>query len=184
MNGGKANRRVLYAGLILSCVWPALSAGTEHGNRYVRLPIGEGTDQLFEPVAFRAGAGRSAHSHVGQIVEDRAGFLWMGTEDGLKRYDGYRFRDFRPDPKNPNSLRGVSVNALFIDGAGQIWVAADDYLDRFDPATEAFTHYPSATGASEGPVASINQDRNGTIWLATGRGLTRLDPATGKTVRF
>lgn len=169
----------------MSSLWPPSSVKAGQENAYIQLPISEGTDVLFGAITFRQGGSkRVAHGHANQIVEDNTGFLWIGTEDGLKRYDAYRFRDFRADLQNPKGLRGVSVNALFKDRSGQLWVAADEYLDRFDPASETFTHIPSVPDKFEGPVADINQDRAGTIWLATSHGLSRLELATGKVTRF
>ena len=51
------------------------------------------------------------------IIEDRTGFLWFGANDGLRRYDGYRFRDFRSDPSNAKAMSGVAVKALLADGS-------------------------------------------------------------------
>src|SRR5947209_7865632 len=165
----------------MTCGCVCVLARAPGDNAYVRLPIAEATDLLFVPVSFGQGP---AHSRVSQIVEDDTGFLWFGTKDGLKRYDGYRFRDFRPDPKNRNSLSGVFITALLKDRSGKVWVAADENLDRYDPATEAFTHYASVPGQFDGPVNDINQDRDGIIWFATSHGLSRLDPTTDKMTRF
>src|SRR5260370_24252699 len=111
-------RTVLRAGAVLTCSCACLLAEAPRDNAYVRLPISEATDVLFASVSFGQGP---AHSRVGQIVEDNTGFLWFGTKDGLKRYDGYRFRDFRPDLTKRNSLSGVFINALFKDRSGKLW---------------------------------------------------------------
>jgi PAS domain S-box-containing protein len=108
--------------------------------------------------------------------------MWFGTQDGLRRYDGYRLREFRHDSGNPNSLSGSYINALFKDRSGKLWVASDQYLDRYDPASEIFTHHRSEE--LEGTVSDINQDRAGILWFATNHGLTRLDTATGQTIRY
>jgi ligand-binding sensor domain-containing protein/signal transduction histidine kinase len=171
---------IFRAGWLLTCTWVCLSGQTRLPNTCVKIPFSEGSDLLFVSTSFGQGP---AHGRVGQIVQDHTGFLWFGTKDGLKRYDGYRFRDFRPDIKDLNSLRGVFINALFTDHSGKLWVASDEHLDRYDPATEAFTHFPPRPGL-EPPVNDINQDGDGIIWLATSRGLTRLDPITGNTTRF
>jgi PAS domain S-box-containing protein len=118
------------------------------------------------------------------MVQDDQGFLWLGTKDGLRRYDGYRFREFRNDPQGPNSLSGSYVFALCKDRSGKLWVGSGDFLDRYDPATESFTHYPPASARFKGPVFHIREGPDGMIWLATDRGLYRLDPSTGETVRF
>jgi len=182
---GKARLlKLLRAGLLLPCACACLLAGSPGDRAYVTLPVSEGADRLFVSVPYNAGAIRSSHSSVGQIIEDDRGFLWVGTQDGLKRYDGYRFRDFRPAANDPNSLSGVLINALFKDRSGKLWVAADEHLDRYDPATETFAHIPSSPAGPDGLVHGINQDRDGVIWLATSHGLNRIDPATGEITRF
>lgn len=66
------------------------------------------------------------------------------------------------------------------DRSGRIWVAADGYLELFDPGTEAFVHDPSEVRQ----ISAINRDRSGTIWICTRQGLIQLDPVTGATARF
>ena len=126
----------------------------------------------------------TSHSTVTQIAEDRSGFLWFGTKDGLKRYDGYRFREFRPEAGNPRSLSGLVVESLLNDRSGKLWVASDLNVDRFDPAAESFAHFPSGQSVLKGPIHHINQDRAGMIWLSTAHGLIRIDPATGRMTRY
>ncbi len=174
-------RRILGAGLVLALSCTCVLAGAPRDNEYIRLPISEATDLFFSSVSFEQGP---AHSRVSHIVEDDAGFLWFGTKDGLKRYDGYRFRDFRPDLQNRTSLSGVLINSLFKDRSGKLWVAADENLDRYDPSTEEFAHYARIPGRFDGPVNDINQDSDGVIWLATSHGLSRLDATTETISRF
>ena len=147
----------------------------------IRLPIEEGTDLAFAPVPFGDG---SSHATVTQIAMDQSDFLWFGTKDGLKRYDGYGFRSFRPEAGNPCSLSGLVVEAVFKDRSGKLWVTSDLSVDRFDPATERFTHYPADPSVLEGPIHHVSQDRAGMIWLSTARGLTRIDPTSGKMTRY
>ena len=74
-------------------------------------------------------------------MQDDLGFLWIGTDDGLKRYDGYRIRDYRHDPKDPNSLADSYIISLFKDRSGKLWVASGRSLDVYDPASEKFTPF-------------------------------------------
>lgn len=174
-------RAALAAALLSFCCSSRVFA---QKTRLVKLPIIEGTDIRFSHVSDPDGP---AHTRVARIVQDPQGFLWLGTQDGMQRYDGYRFKAFRPDPKNPNSLSGVYINALFKDRSGKFWVGSDQYLDRYDPATDTFTHFRSAPGdpaAIEGQVFDIQQDRDGMLWLSTSQGLNRLDPATGRSIRY
>jgi signal transduction histidine kinase/ligand-binding sensor domain-containing protein/CheY-like chemotaxis protein len=174
-------RSAVAAGLLFAFRWPGLSA---QPARIVKLPVVDGTDIRFAHISDGDGP---AHTRAGQIVQDDQGFLWFGTQDGLQRYDGYRFKAYQPDPADPNSLSGVHVNSLLKDRSGLLWVGSDRYLDRYDPATDAFTHFRfdrDDPAAIAGQIYDINQDRAGILWLATSYGLNRLDPATGRTIRY
>jgi len=85
-------------------------------------------------------AGPAISPRPTSIIEDRSGFLWVGTGGlGLTRYDLKTgvFKKFRHSPTDPFSLSSDHVAQLFIDHAGRLWAATFDGLDRFDPATSA-----------------------------------------------
>jgi ligand-binding sensor domain-containing protein/signal transduction histidine kinase len=152
--------------------------------KIVGLPVVEGSDIRF--VRLRRSEGLS-QQRVTNIVQDRLGFLWFGTQHGLDRYDGYSFKVFKNDPGDPTSLCGVYISSLFVDREGRLWVGCEYALDRYDPITETFVHYrlaPSGSAGATGSVRNISQDREGALWLSTGDGLYRLDPATGATTRY
>jgi hypothetical protein len=65
-----------------------------------------------------------SHNGVFAIVQDHTGFLWIGTSDGLNRYDGYEFTVLRYDPQDPASLSDNWVRALLVDRGGNLWVAS------------------------------------------------------------
>jgi signal transduction histidine kinase/ligand-binding sensor domain-containing protein len=113
--------------------------------------------------------------------------MWFGTANGLNRYDGYKFKVFKHEPGNPKSLSGVDVHSLFKDRSGNLWVGTDEFLDRFDPATESFTHYNLNKSAGKGLsriVNHISEDSNGRLWLSTVSGLFSLDPNRGGMKRY
>jgi ligand-binding sensor domain-containing protein len=106
---------------------------------------------------------------------------------GSNRYDGYTFKVFKHEPGQINSLSGVLIYSLFKDRSGVLWVGCDESLDRFDPATETFTHYriDSPDAAVEtAHINQISQDPAGNLWLATRKGLYRFDPSTGTVIRY
>ena len=146
----------------------------------IRLPIIEGKDIRFTHLSTEQGLSQSRVDHM---LQDRRGFIWIGTYNGLNRYDGYRFKTYKPDANNPNSLSGALVLPLFEDRSGILWIGVDAGLDRFDPTTEGFTHFridPNNPDSPSGEVEHITQDRDGMLWLATRNGLDRLDPASGQ----
>lgn len=159
--------------------WAAVSAAAAD-PRPVTLPIIDGYDVWFARPAWES----LSHTRVTEVVQDDLGFIWLGTLDGLRRYDGIRFKHYRPEPWHSNSLRGANIEALFKGGDGHLWISSDHFLDRFDPVAEVFTHYPSRPGGIEGQVYHISQDRAGAMWLATDHGLVTLDPIAGATIRY
>ena len=136
----------------------------------MRLPIVDGRDLRFARLSTDEGL---SQTKIAQIVQDDDGFIWFGTQDGLNRYDGYSFKLFVHDPRNPNSLSGVYVRGLFKDRDGVLWVGCDQFLDKFNRATETFTRYPVSF------VRDISQGSDGVLWLSTRKGLYSLDPANG-----
>lgn len=119
---------------------------------------------------------------VYSVAQDRAGYLWIGTHDGLARYDSRGFRVFRHDSAQPASLPANDVSALLVDRDGKLWVGGEGTgLNLFEPATGGFRHWlhvakrPGSLSAND--VMAIAQDRSGTIWVGTyAGGLDRLAP--------
>ncbi|MDJ0784324.1 MAG: two-component regulator propeller domain-containing protein [Desulfosarcinaceae bacterium] len=123
-------------------------------------------------------------------LQDHLGFLWFGTEDGLLRYDGYGFREFRTDPARDDSLASNLVYALLEDRRGRLWVGTvGGGLHRFNRRSETFVRYqpdPADPHAiSHIAVISLLEDRLGQIWVGTeGGGLNRLDPDSGRFTHY
>ena len=143
----------------------------------VGLPLIDGRDIRFRPIPAVNGL---SQTRAGSTVQDRLGFIWFGTQYGLNRFDGYRFKVFRHEPKHPESLGGVYVRSLFIDHSGTLWVGCDESFDKFDPVTETFTHFrvgPPGTDENDGPAIHVSEDRYGKLWLATAKGLFGFDPS-------
>ncbi|MBK8498354.1 MAG: hypothetical protein IPL52_05940 [Flavobacteriales bacterium] len=127
---------------------------------------------------------------VHRMIQDRHGFMWFATKDGLNRYDGYSFKVYRHDPADPGSLCDSYVQALMEDRTGLIWVGTATGLDVFDRNTETFHHIPCANevGAWTKPrmvpaipgtsIASIALDHAGHVWASTRQGVIRIDAPT------
>jgi PAS domain S-box-containing protein len=117
------------------------------------------------------------------FLQDSHGFMWIGTQDGLNRYDGQAFTIFKNDPDNPGSLSNNSINALAEDRDSFLWIGTwGGGLNRFDPRTQQFTRFQhdpdNPISLSNDNVTSILQDAAGTIWVGTLGGLDRVDPQT------
>jgi ligand-binding sensor domain-containing protein/signal transduction histidine kinase len=150
----------------------------------VRLPVVEGHGIRFVRLRRSMGLSQQRVVHIGQ---DPQGYLWFGTQYGLDRYDGYRFKVFKNDSDDPSSMCGANVDSLLIDRSGRLWVGCSYVFDRYDPTTETFVHYrlapPNVTGVG-GIPRNISEDDAGILWLSTMEGLYRFDPKTGATARF
>ena len=117
------------------------------------------------------------------ILQDRRGFMWFGTGQGLNRYDGNSFIAYKNDPNDPGSISHNFIRNVFEDDDGYLWIAVYPGINKFDPATERSTRYlhdPNDLKSFSGDsVASIAADRRGHLWFATlDSGLDRFDRAT------
>ncbi len=76
------------------------------------------------------------------VVRDDQGFIWIGTMDGLNRYDAYGMKVFKHDLSDPTSLSDNAIRSLYVDGAGNLWIGSwFNGLNRFDHETETFTRF-------------------------------------------
>ncbi|HET6243936.1 MAG: SpoIIE family protein phosphatase [Bacteroidetes bacterium] len=130
-----------------------------------------------------------SQSTVNCILEDQQGFIWIGTQDGLNRYDGYSFKLFKHSSANTNSLSENFIQSLYEDNEGIIWIGTyGGGLNSFNPVTEKFTHYlydeKNTSSLSNNVVMSITQDKENFLWIGTVSGLNKLDGKTGKFERF
>ena len=130
-----------------------------------------------------------SQGYVVDILQDRRGFMWFATRDGLNRYDGYNFVVYKHDPKDPGSLSSNFLQDLMEDDQGKLWVATNTGVNRLDPTTERFTRYlhdpdnPATLGSAS--VKSVAQDRHGYFWFGTeDSGLDRLDPRLGTFTHY
>ncbi len=130
-----------------------------------------------------------SHNKINRILQDKRGFIWIGTDDGLNRYDGNKFLVFRNNPSDSTSLTGNIITDILEDKQGVLWIAtADGGLASYDyrlPPREQFHQYRHSDEDSFSiPVNIINgllEDEKGYLWLATsGFGLLRFDKQNRK----
>ncbi|WP_167284916.1 EAL domain-containing protein [Marilutibacter alkalisoli] len=126
-----------------------------------------------------------AQATVQALVEDPQGFIWVGTQGGLHRYDGDRYQLFRHDPRDPASLPDSSITALAVSGEHSLWIGSNsEYVARLDLDSGQIQRFASTVGAGHRP-RRVNAllARPGRLWVATGEGLEWLEPATGTRTR-
>ncbi len=116
---------------------------------------------------------------VPAILQSRDGYLWMGTELGLARFDGVRFTVF--DKDNTPELRSNKVDALLEDRAGNLWIGTlGGGLSRLSQGV--FHTYTTRDGLSSDSILSLLEDRSGDIWIGTdGNGVDRLHAGRFRT---
>ena len=108
------------------------------------------------------------------MTQDKQGFLWLGTQHGLYRYDGTDLLEFRANPTQSGSLSASWVSALAVDPQGWLWVGTRyGGLNRFDPATESFRRFDlPAADPSSAEISALIFDAGKQLWVATyGAGL-------------
>ncbi|GAB3044842.1 two-component regulator propeller domain-containing protein [Spirosoma pulveris] len=125
-------------------------------------------------------------NRIWSMLQDRKGYLWFGTLDGLSKYDGYSVITYKYRPHDSTSISHNIIFKIWEDAQGLIWTGtAESGLCKFDPATEQFTTYRPPPPIDQADpalraVSAINEDQEGRIWVGTyGGELRRFDKKTG-----
>lgn len=140
----------------------------------------------FERIDLEDGLSQNA---VLAMLQDSRGYLWVGTQAGLNRYDGYGFTILEHDSEDPNSLSHSSIISLAEDRNGILWIGTwGGGLNRYDPSSGIFTRYRhnpnNPDSLSDDTVPDLLIDREGVLWVATLGGLDRFEPVTGTFEHF
>jgi len=112
-----------------------------------------------------------SQGYVTAILQDRHGFMWFATRDGLNRYDGNAFVVYKNIPNDPTSLSSNFLQDLIEDENGYLWISTNTGVNRFNPTTERCTRYlhdvndPDGIGSAY--VTSIARDSAGYLWFGT-----------------
>ncbi|MCH5598230.1 ligand-binding sensor domain-containing protein [Niabella ginsengisoli] len=113
-----------------------------------------------------------SHSDVTSMAQDISGHLWLGTHNGLNKYDGQKITVFKHDSQDPNSLPDNRITVLFADKAGNIWIGTErNGLCFYNSRKETFTKIDQNSAPSPQIwITDIKQDRKGIIWVTTKKG--------------
>ena len=130
-----------------------------------------------------------SQSNVTEILQDRRGFMWFATLDGLNRYDGNAFVVYKHNPNDPWSLSANFIWDLMEDDQGYLWIATNSGgVNKFDPTTERFASYrhdPNNPNSISGDsVETIARDSRGYLWFGEDSGLDKFDPSTGTFTHY
>lgn len=160
-------RKVYATGILLLCwaagfaqIWQNKSLGRQQAANAVTLRY-----SILEGLPSR---------NATTVIKSRSGFVWIGTENGLCKFDGYTFKTFTNRKGDSTSLSNNYINALAEDRKGRIWVGTMDGLDVFDPNSEKFTRFyhndADAASLSNDKVWSLLADAYGRVWIGTDNG--------------
>jgi len=114
-------------------------------------------------------------------LQDKKGFLWFGTKDGLDRYDGYSFKIFRSNPDDPGSIGSNFIHSLYEDPTGVLWVGTEKGLYQHDATTETFHLLPSSPGYE---IRDMQMDTSGRLWFISGFTLFKYTARSKKLVQY
>lgn len=173
---GASRLRILLAYLLSGLLIGGVAPRFAHGG-----------DRLFRTYGAAQGLSQST---VNAIVEDRQGFLWFGTQDGLNKFDAYEFFVYRHSRSDSLSISDNYIWSLVEDVRGNLWVGTlGGGLNCLPPDQSGFNHYShdpaNPQSLSSNNVTAVLADSDGTVWAATwGGGLNRIDPEKQTVERF
>lgn len=140
-----------------------------------------GLTQVFQHISEK----QEAPSGMTGGSQDKMGFIWFSTLDGLYRYDSQNFRHFKNDPRDSTSLAADYATSVFCDSRGDVWVCTMNGLCRYDPKGELFQTFKPGSkdghSISSDKVHCIAEDKLKNLWIGAENGLNRVEIKDGKT---
>lgn len=137
--------------------------------------FGQYRNLIFEHLTIENGLSQSS---VLSIYQDSKGFLWFGTSDGLNRYDGYSFKIYKNDIRNPYSISNNVINHITEDPDGNLWIATANGLNKFNPRSEKFyrirleSNNPSSYSEAINSVLCYYNSKEKNVWFTTTKGVS------------
>jgi len=157
-----ARMRLAVTVLLMSVAFPGpVGADEKPSMRFKHLKREQGLSQAF----------------VYSILQDRQGYMWFGTQDGLNRFDGYEFTVFVHEPDDPDSISDETIRSMIIDSTGTLWAGTDEGgLSRYNSVNQTFTNFlhdpEDPRSIADNRVRVLYENDNGDLWVGTdGSGL-------------
>jgi ligand-binding sensor domain-containing protein/signal transduction histidine kinase/DNA-binding response OmpR family regulator len=141
-----------------------------------QLVIAQNTTLDFEHISVENGLSQSG---VISIAQDKMGFMWFGTRDGLNKYDGQHFTVFKNSSTDSTSISsGLNIYALLNDSKGNLWIGTSNGLNLYVAESNSFKRFmheeKNENSISNNTIRCIFEDKKGTIWIGTDNGLNKL----------
>lgn len=178
MNSAKSLAYRLSIPFLLALFAISPLAGIARAGPLASTSIPPNTPLRFTSLALDQGLSQSV---VTVTYQDRQGYIWFGTQDGLNRYDGYHFTVYRPDPENMYSLNDRQILSIIEDAAGNLWIGTLlGGLNRYDRASGNFYRYVHAANDPDSLggncIRALYVDQDGMLWIGNDGGLDVFDP--------
>ncbi len=146
----------------------------------------QATHVIFDRITMDSGLSSSS---VTSILKDRTGYVWIGTAEGLNRYDGYTFKVFLPVPDCPESIQSSSIDQLFEDSDGGIWIFfSSGGISRYDRVSDTFLNFTKEWLRQQlrvyGSPTCFSASVPGHIFIGTENGLLEYDAKEKILVRL
>jgi ligand-binding sensor domain-containing protein len=124
---------------------------------------------------------------VNCIVQDNSGFMWIGTQSGLDKYDGVKFTSYRQNPGDSNGLNNSYINCIVKDSKGYLWIGTEaGGVNKYNPYLDKFTYYTKdqldrSSAINNNKVNALAFESDTVLWMATEDGICKLNTVTNKT---
>ena len=122
------------------------------------------------------------------FYQDKLGRMWIGTRDGLNKYDGTKITVYRKEIGNANAISNDHILSIEEDNEGHLWVGTLEGLNRYNPKTDTFTQYlynkNAAKGITNNTIWDIKKLSDGNLWMATDNGITIYDTTKNTFYRY
>ena len=179
---GAITGRILKNYNILLWIIPILLFFT---NSFSQTSISPLPEPVFEKIPIRTGL---PNTTITCILQDHQGYLWLGTENGLVKYDGYSMKVFQPEKNDTGSISSRGIVKIYEDKNNVLWIATLDGLNKFNSADESFVPYKQDPGnpnsINSDSVQCIYEDNEGRFWIGTDEGLNLFDRKKGLFTRY
>lgn len=133
-------------------------------------------DIQFEHLSMKDGLSMNP---VMAITQDSKGFLWFGSQDGLNKYDGYKFEVFKTSDNDSTSISDNFITSLCSDNSGRLWIGTLKGLNVYNPKTNSFKRFiTTCNNYNCTKIYCLYKDKTGLIWIGTEKGLALFNPQT------